>query len=214
MPTKPSASITRLFTTSASGLSNYQHQHTVTSTTLSQSSCPALQLTCDCPVSLTWIWGSQLSSTWVNIHFSKCTYMVDKLVCFAVPFLCLHFFMTGFPPLTTHKCLTPRTWWLPQRGHYLTQVASSWPLCNLSSLILDYRLLLSSVARYPWRRSRSRCRMSRTRTLPISSRGSPAACHDIPPTLCFPGWCAVTTHLSTQQKTLFILRYFARMELT
>jgi hypothetical protein len=94
---RPSASIMRPFMISASELLNSRHLLMVTSTTLFQLSCLVSQPVCDSLVSSTRISGSSLS-TWVSRPtFPHTLYL---LVPSSVPFPRLHFFMTGFAPLT------------------------------------------------------------------------------------------------------------------
>lgn len=94
---KPSVLITKRFTTFASERWSFLHPPMVIWITLSPSSCLALLRVCASPVNWTLTWGSWLS-TWVGfVNLFQCFWF---WLLVSVPFPRLHFFMTGFAPLT------------------------------------------------------------------------------------------------------------------
>lgn len=152
----------RRFTISVSGLSNSQPRLTTTSTNSSPLSCLAQPPVYVSPANSTRISGNWLS-TWVCFIYTNLLPEISQRT--LVPFPRLHFFMTGFAPLTARGSQQYRAVTVPEltqqmfdaknmmaacdprHGRYLT-VSPTLLISNGPYLIVnDLRSPLSSVVK-------------------------------------------------------------------
>ena len=126
---RPSALITRFSTTSASGLSNSQARRTTTSTSSSPSLCLARP-----PAYASLVNSIRISGNWplTWVCFNNKWYFRRNLMPQKnkVPFPRLHFFMTGFAPLTARGSQQYRAVTVPELTQQMFDAKNMMAACD------------------------------------------------------------------------------------